>query len=739
MELSVVAAGQTASIQALLNSLALTGVATEHDVQALDLCLRFCEQGHGLAETSLVFTIVEFGVRLFEDPEHLHREKRQKAPPDPNKNTCKMLVVADHRFYKYMGRKEESTTINYLARLLRYVASLFYKKGLLTRGVKLHSSRAANRSCFQDFLSIAQIELIDRVDDIYRNTSWDSQWKGYGVQIEQIIVHKEPENVTGSKLHYNMAKNYPNENKDAWDVKQLLEQFSHDISDKASTVCLAHLFTYQDFDMGTLGLAYVGSHKPNTHGGICPKAYRSESSQKSIFLNTGLTSTKNYGKTILTKEADLVTTHELGHNFGSEHDPDSMQDCAPNEDHGGKFVMYPIAVSGDHQNNKMFSACSRESILRTLMNKASICFKERNNKVCGNSRVDEGEDCDPGLLHQHDDPCCTSVCKFKNNAECSDRNSPCCKNCQFETAQKKCQEAINATCKGESYCTGNSSECPAPGNAANDTVCVDLGKCMNGECRPFCEIEMDLKSCACNETEHSCKVCCRNSDGTCSPYTDASKQNRLLRKGKPCTVGFCDGNGKCEKQVQDVIERIWDFIDKLSINMLGKKIYIVIVYILKNETKAKFADVNVWAPCMPIGRAHGGSAAGCQLLIAADIRHYVPGAVTDRPRHINPWHTAIKDDRDVPAVQGSTAQGGGSLRASLRPPEQRDVIALLRGSHLPPCSLQPRIQDGRGSGSCREGGGFTEPAQSRHCEACSAAYQISDLTECCANCQITDM
>ncbi|XP_077147522.1 disintegrin and metalloproteinase domain-containing protein 17 isoform X1 [Ranitomeya variabilis] len=462
------------------------------------------------------------------DPEHLHREKRQKAPPDPTKNTCKMLVVADHRFYKYMGRKEESTTINYL------------------------------------------IELIDRVDDIYRNTSWDSQWKGYGVQIEQIIVHKEPENVTGSKLHYNMAKNYPNENKDAWDVKQLLEQFSHDISDKASTVCLAHLFTYQDFDMGTLGLAYVGSHKPNTHGGICPKAYRSEASQKSIFLNTGLTSTKNYGKTILTKEADLVTTHELGHNFGSEHDPDSMEDCAPSEDHGGKFVMYPIAVSGDHQNNKMFSACSRESILRTLMNKASICFKERNNKVCGNSRVDEGEDCDPGLLHQHDDPCCTSVCKFKNNAECSDRNSPCCKNCQFETAQKKCQEAINATCKGESYCTGNSSECPAPGNAANDTVCVDLGKCMNGECRPFCEIEMDLKSCACNETENSCKVCCRNSDGTCSPYTDASKQNRLLRKGKPCTVGFCDGNGKCEKQVQDVIERIWDFIDKLSINMLGK-------------------------------------------------------------------------------------------------------------------------------------------------------------------------
>ncbi|KAE8605038.1 hypothetical protein XENTR_v10014947 [Xenopus tropicalis] len=464
-----------------------------------------------------------------EGDDYLHREKRQRAGPDSLRNTCKMLVVADHRFFKYMGRGEESTTINYL------------------------------------------IELIDRVDDIYRNTSWDNnQWKGYGVQIEQIIVHKEPENVTQGQKHYNMARAFPNPDKDAWDVKQLLEQFSYDISEKAAQVCLAHLFTYQDFDMGTLGLAYVGSHKPNTHGGICPKAYENDLSKKAVYLNTGLTSTKNYGKTILTKEADLVTTHELGHNFGSEHDPDSMEACAPSEDHGGKFVMYPIAVSGDHENNKMFSSCSRESILRTLMAKSPICFKERNNKVCGNSRVDEGEECDPGLLHQHNDPCCTSDCKFQPGVHCSDRNSPCCRGCQFESAQKKCQEAINATCKGESYCTGSSSECPTPGNAENDTVCVDLGKCVNGECRPFCEIERNLKSCACNDTENSCKVCCRDENGVCSPQKDQHDHFLYLRKGKPCTVGFCDANGKCEKQVQDVIERIWDFIDKLSINMFGK-------------------------------------------------------------------------------------------------------------------------------------------------------------------------
>lgn len=48
-----------------------------------------------------------------------------------------------------------------------------------------------------------------------------------------------------------------------------------------------------------------------------------------------------------------MTTHELGHNFGAEHDPDDMPDCAPREDQGGKYVMYPIAVSGDHTNNKV--------------------------------------------------------------------------------------------------------------------------------------------------------------------------------------------------------------------------------------------------------------------------------------------------------------------------------------------------------------------------------------------------
>lgn len=49
------------------------------------------------------------------------------------------------------------------------------------------------------------------------------------------------------------------------------QQFSTDIADKAANVCLAHLFTYQDFDEGTLGLAYVAPSKPDIAGGLCSK------------------------------------------------------------------------------------------------------------------------------------------------------------------------------------------------------------------------------------------------------------------------------------------------------------------------------------------------------------------------------------------------------------------------------------------------------------------------------------
>lgn len=94
------------------------------------------------------------------------RSRRQLH--DHRKNTCPLLLVADYRFFMHMGRGEESTTLNYLVR----------PPPRLSNTPTPTECRPAS-VCFQ-------IELIDRVDDIYRNTSWDEEFSGYGVQIQQV-------------------------------------------------------------------------------------------------------------------------------------------------------------------------------------------------------------------------------------------------------------------------------------------------------------------------------------------------------------------------------------------------------------------------------------------------------------------------------------------------------------------------------------------------------------------------
>lgn len=44
--------------------------------------------------------------------EYYHREKRHVH--DHKKNTCPLLLVADYRFFRHMGRGQESITLNYL-------------------------------------------------------------------------------------------------------------------------------------------------------------------------------------------------------------------------------------------------------------------------------------------------------------------------------------------------------------------------------------------------------------------------------------------------------------------------------------------------------------------------------------------------------------------------------------------------------------------------------------------------
>ncbi|CAH1120933.1 unnamed protein product [Ceutorhynchus assimilis] len=446
-----------------------------------------------------------------------HLNKRQIDQYDQYKFTktrCPLLLVADYRFFQEMGGSNTKTTINYL------------------------------------------ISLIDRVHKIYNDTIWQDRqevdgFKGMGFVIKKIVVHSEPTRIKSPEAHYNMFR-------EKWDVRNLLEVFSREFTHK--DFCLAHLFTDLKFEGGILGLAYVGSPRRNSVGGICTPEYFKNG--YTLYLNSGLSSSRNhYGQRVITREADLVTAHEFGHNWGSEHDPD-IPECSPSASQGGSYLMYTYSVSGYDVNNKRFSPCSLRSIRKVLQAKSEKCFSEPEESFCGNLRVEGDEECDAGLLGTEDnDPCCDKDCKLRTKAMCSDKNSPCCQNCQYMRSGIKCREAQYATCEEASSCTGHSPECPKSPPMVDNTDCQERGKCKGGKCIPFCETQ-GMQSCMCDIIENACKRCCRSSiNETCSPVDSAD----ILADGTPCIQGFCN-NGNCEKTVQDVVERFWDIIEDININ-----------------------------------------------------------------------------------------------------------------------------------------------------------------------------
>ena len=80
---------------------------------------------------------------------------------------------------------------------------------------------------------------------------------------------------------------------------------------KADDACLNHLFIHSQHLKGVLGVAFVGvicDHLPSrTRYGINA-------------MNTGYTTSNNNGYTLEHLTELIVTTHELGHNFGAQHD-----------------------------------------------------------------------------------------------------------------------------------------------------------------------------------------------------------------------------------------------------------------------------------------------------------------------------------------------------------------------------------------------------------------------------------
>ncbi|KAH8330219.1 hypothetical protein KR067_000193, partial [Drosophila pandora] len=180
--------------------------------------------------------------------------------------------------------------------------------------------------------------------------------------------------------------------------------------------------------------------------------------------------------------AMVATTmaHEMGHNFGMEHD---SPDChCPDE----KCVM---AASSTSVVPVSWSSCSIDQLTIAFSRGMNYCLRNKPERLfesptCGNGFVEPGEQCDCGLPEHCQNACCNAhTCMLHSNASCA--TGECCDlaTCRPKMAGSACREAENE-CDLPEYCTGESEYCPAD-VFRRDTEPCDGGQayCFHGNCR----------------------------------------------------------------------------------------------------------------------------------------------------------------------------------------------------------------------------------------------------------------